>query len=129
MPESLDSIISSLLAPLERSPLLTNPPKLPTETKSAHSFHGGSAAAHDRVHHLLSSGAATSYKDTRNGLLGLDFSTKLSAWLALGCITARQIHHALLEFEEINTKAPRVTERAKTKARLRSDSNYFGGIT
>ena len=42
----------------------------------------------------------TDYKDTRNGLLGQDFSTKLSAWLALGCITARQIHHALVAFEE-----------------------------
>ena len=100
MPESLDATISSLLSPLERSPLLTNPPEYPRGTKSAHDFQGGSAAAHDRVDHLLSSGAATSYKDTRNGLLGLDFSTKLSAWLALGCITARQIHHTLLEFED-----------------------------
>jgi deoxyribodipyrimidine photo-lyase len=41
----------------------------------------------------------TRYKDTRNGLLGTDFSTKLSAWLALGCITARQIHFQLLDFE------------------------------
>lgn len=41
----------------------------------------------------------TQYKDTRNGLLGMDFSTKLSAWLALGCITARQVHHELLAFE------------------------------
>lgn len=100
MPDSLDAIVSSLLSPLERSPLLANPPKYPSGTKSAHSFQGGSAAAHDRVDHLLSSGAATTYKDTRNGLLGLDFSTKVSAWLALGCITARQIHHALLEFED-----------------------------
>jgi deoxyribodipyrimidine photo-lyase len=42
----------------------------------------------------------TRYKDTRNGLLGEDFSTKLSAWLALGCITARQVHWALVAFED-----------------------------
>lgn len=42
----------------------------------------------------------TRYKDSRNGLLGVDFSTKLSAWLALGCMTARQIHAELLRFEE-----------------------------
>ena len=42
----------------------------------------------------------TSYKDTRNGMLGTDFSTKLSAFLALGCITARQIHEYLLAFED-----------------------------
>lgn len=33
-------------------------------------------------------------------MLGADFSTKLSAWLALGCVTARQVHHYLLDFEE-----------------------------
>ena len=33
-------------------------------------------------------------------MLGLDFSTKFSAWLALGCITARQIHSYLLAFED-----------------------------
>lgn len=42
----------------------------------------------------------TRYKDSRNGLLGADFSTKLSAWLALGCITARQVHWALAAFED-----------------------------
>ena len=45
----------------------------------------------------------TAYKDTRNGLLGQDFSTKLSAWLALGCITARQTHTYLLDFENGST--------------------------
>jgi deoxyribodipyrimidine photo-lyase len=46
----------------------------------------------------------TGYKASRNGLLGPDFSTTLSAWLALGCITARQIHHALLNFEDAKTE-------------------------
>lgn len=45
----------------------------------------------------------TAYKETRNGMLGLDFSTKLSAWLALGCITARQVHEYLVNFEEAKT--------------------------
>lgn len=31
------------------------------------------------------------YKDSRNGLLGADYSSKLSPWLATGCVTARQI--------------------------------------
>jgi deoxyribodipyrimidine photo-lyase len=45
----------------------------------------------------------STYKETRNGLLGLDFSTKLSAFLALGCVTSRQIHADLLAFEEGST--------------------------
>jgi len=36
-------------------------------------------------------------------MLGQDFSTKLSAWLALGCITARQVHRYLVDFEEGRT--------------------------
>lgn len=48
----------------------------------------------------MASGAMSIYKDTRNGLLGEDFSSKLSAWLALGCITARQIHSAMLALED-----------------------------
>lgn len=47
----------------------------------------------------------TAYKDTRNGLLGEDFSTKLSAYLALGCISARQIHEELLKLEDGNDEA------------------------
>lgn len=32
------------------------------------------------------------YKDTRNGMLGGDYSSKFSAWLAHGCISPRYIH-------------------------------------
>lgn len=32
------------------------------------------------------------YKETRNGMLGADYSTKFSPWLAHGCISARIIH-------------------------------------
>jgi len=42
----------------------------------------------------------SSYKETRNGMLGLDFSTKLSAYLAHGHVTARQVHAAMVDFEE-----------------------------
>lgn len=42
----------------------------------------------------------SAYAETRNGLLGVDFSTKLSAYLALGCLTARQVHSELVKFED-----------------------------
>lgn len=42
----------------------------------------------------------TTYKDTRNGLLGLDFATKLAGWLSLGCISARQVHWQMIDFED-----------------------------
>jgi deoxyribodipyrimidine photo-lyase len=42
----------------------------------------------------------TNYLATRNGLLGTDFSSKLSGYLAQGCITARQVHKSLSDFED-----------------------------
>ncbi|KAI4204939.1 MAG: hypothetical protein LQ350_000791 [Teloschistes chrysophthalmus] len=103
IPETLEGIIACLQKPLESNLGLTNPPKWPTKAQSAHPFHGGETTGYDRIKHLITSGSMTTYKDTRNGMLGLDFSTKLSAWLALGCITARQIHESLVDFEEGKT--------------------------
>lgn len=61
---------------------------------------GGEHAAMERMAWLIESGAMNSYAETRNGLLGDDFSTRLSAWLALGCITARQVHEKMVAFED-----------------------------
>ncbi|KAL8696981.1 MAG: hypothetical protein Q9224_002520, partial [Gallowayella concinna] len=104
IPDTLEGIISCLNKPLEPSLGLTNPPKYPPKAQSAHPFHGGETTGRERIEHLITSGNMTTYKDTRNGMLGLDFSTKLSAWLALGCITARQVHEYLIDFEEAKTQ-------------------------
>ena len=100
IPSTLEDTISCLYKPLDEKPDLVSGMKWPSEAKSAHPFIGGESTGHERVKHLLSSGSMTTYKDTRNGMIGTDFSTKLSAWLALGCITARQIHFYLLDFED-----------------------------
>ena len=39
------------------------------------------------------------YKTTRNGLIGTDYSTKFSPWLATGAISAAQIYQALQDHE------------------------------
>ena len=39
------------------------------------------------------------YKDTRNGLIGSNYSSKFSAYLALGCISPRYIYHKVQEYE------------------------------
>jgi deoxyribodipyrimidine photo-lyase len=44
------------------------------------------------------------YFDTRNGLLGTAYSTKLSAWLACGCISARYIWQEVQKFEQAVVK-------------------------
>ena len=42
-------------------------------------------------HYLWGTDAARTYFDTRNGMLGPDFSTKFSPWLAAGCLSARRV--------------------------------------
>ncbi|KXS97947.1 hypothetical protein AC578_3395 [Pseudocercospora eumusae] len=100
VPNSLEDVILALHKPLDDSVGISDMPKLPQGAESAHPFIGGSKAGHERVKHLIEFGCMTSYKDTRNGLLGLDFSTKLSAWLALGCVSARQVHWQMVDFED-----------------------------
>lgn len=97
IPTTLSSLITALQSPLHvvLKPAIHHPPN----ARSAHPFLGGETHAHARIRHLISSGTVKTYKSTRNGMLGSDFSTKLSAYLSLGFITARQIHTYLLFFE------------------------------
>ncbi|KAI3320777.1 cryptochrome [Xylariaceae sp. AK1471] len=97
IPVSLEAFEAALLRPIE--------PEVPKvapmdEGKSTHPFRGGEDNALKRLEYLIKSGNASLYKSSRNGLLGIDYSTKLSAYLAQGCITARQIHEELLHFED-----------------------------
>jgi len=102
VPDSLEGVLQALYKPLDASETIPNPPQKHGDFKT-YKFHGGSKAGLDRIRHLIDIGAMTDYKETRNGLLGSDFSTKLSAWLALGSITARQVHWRMIEFEDGKT--------------------------
>ncbi|MFZ6731308.1 DASH family cryptochrome [Undibacterium sp. Ji42W] len=62
-------------------------------------FSGGSTAACAHVKRYLNRKLPHTYKQTRNQLSGLDYSTKFSPWLASGAISARQIFSALKKFE------------------------------
>lgn len=44
------------------------------------------------------------YKKTRNGLIGKDFSSKFSPWLANGSLSARTIYWKIKEFEALHYK-------------------------
>ncbi|KAG5949930.1 hypothetical protein E4U53_005629 [Claviceps sorghi] len=95
---SLEDLCDRLTKPLVN--ILADPPPAPEVIQSSHVFAGGESEAWKRMVHLAKSGALTSYKNTRNGLIGADYSTKLSSYLALGCLTARQIHEELLKLED-----------------------------
>ncbi len=57
-------------------------------------LHGGEMAALVHLAQYLARGLPHSYKRTRNGLMGLDYSSKWSPWLATGALSAR---HALAQ--------------------------------
>ncbi|KAI1457293.1 cryptochrome [Annulohypoxylon moriforme] len=103
VPSSFENFEESLLRPVNE--VLSSAPPFPEGAKSAHPFKGGEDCAHERLEYLIKSGSAYLYKDSRNGLLGSDFSTKLSAYLAQGCITARQVHDRLMVYEDGKDKS------------------------
>ncbi|ELR10573.1 hypothetical protein VC83_00225 [Pseudogymnoascus destructans] len=105
IPNSYEDLESSLLSPISQSPLPTFPLR-PSSMPPSPTLHGGSQAAKSRLLHLLESGAITTYKDTRNDLMGADYSVRLSSYLSQGCITARQIHDSLVSFESGDSNLP-----------------------
>jgi deoxyribodipyrimidine photo-lyase len=63
-------------------------------------FSGGARAGLRQLDYFLQeSHAIASYKETRNQLDGWEFSSKLSPWLAFGCISARQVAEAIHRYE------------------------------
>ncbi len=61
---------------------------------------GGESAGRARLRYYLDeSHHISGYKESRNGMLGADYSSKFSAWLSLGCLSPRQIVHELHSYE------------------------------
>ena len=64
-------------------------------------FEGGETAGLQRlIHYFFETKSISKYKETRNGLIGADYSSKFSAWLALGCLSPREIYFELKKYEE-----------------------------
>jgi len=67
---------------------------------SVHNFLGGERNASAHLKQYLARRLPDSYKETRNQLIGKDYSSKFSPWLALGCISARTIAAELADYEQ-----------------------------
>ncbi len=66
-------------------------------------FTGGRNAGLQRLkHYLWDSRSLSTYKETRNGLLGADYSSKFSPWLASGALSAREIHREVKRYETVH---------------------------
>ena len=62
-------------------------------------FKGTETAALEHLRRYCDRRLPHSYKDTRNHLLGIDYSTKWSPWLSTGALSPRQAWAAIAEFE------------------------------
>ena len=73
--------------------------------RSAFPFKGGEQQALNRIEdYFWQTRKLAVYKKTRNGLTGKNYSSKLSAWLANGGISARTIYWKIKAFEQEETK-------------------------
>ena len=76
-----------------------------THSKSAFPFNGGESNALERLNdYVFQTKKIGFYKKTRNGLIGTDFSSKFSSWLANGSISARTIYWQIKHFEKEHFK-------------------------
>ncbi|MDR9417812.1 DASH family cryptochrome [Gracilimonas sp.] len=77
----------------------------PDDPRAVLNFKGGEDEALKRLQNYFWEGDhLKNYKFTRNGLLGPDYSSKLSPWLANGCISPRRIYWEVKQYEEKRKK-------------------------
>jgi len=72
-----------------------------TDSRTAFPFRGGETQALRRLESYFSETRnLSSYKETRNGLTGTDYSSKFSAWLADGSLSAVTLYHEIKKYEQ-----------------------------
>lgn len=80
-------------------------------TATSTGFRGGETAALARLkEYLWDSDCLKTYKETRNGMLGGNYSSKFSPWLAHGCLSPRTVVAEVSRYE---------------KERVANDSTYW----
>lgn len=100
-------------APINRYPVMPCPPHR----------RGGETVALARLkYYLWDSDLISTYFDTRNGMLGGDYSTKFAPWLAAGCISPRKIHSEC-RTRVLTTCRTRICDHCRT--RVHSVMPYF----
>ena len=66
---------------------------------------GGEAEGLARLqYYLWDSDRIAEYFETRNGMVGGDYSTKFSPWLAAGCLSPRRVYHEVRRYERTRTE-------------------------
>ena len=70
------------------------------DERAAVPFEGGERRALERMEeYIWERDCLREYKKTRNGLVGADYSSKFSAWLARGCLSPRHVYEEVKRYE------------------------------
>ena len=81
------------------------PAAVPLPPGGQPAFRGGEDEARARLHdYFWTKDLLRTYKETRNGMLGLDYSSKFSPWLANGCLSPRYIYEEVRRYEAERTQ-------------------------
>jgi deoxyribodipyrimidine photo-lyase len=94
LPEHLQTLSAEMVDMIGQ--VISSSPPSP----SLHHFVGGEMNACAHLKQYLERRLPDSYKETRNQLIGKDYSSKFSPWLALGGISARTIATELAMYEQ-----------------------------
>lgn len=77
---------------------------IPRDNRAVLDFKGGEDVALQRLQeYFWEKDQLKNYKYTRNGLLGADYSSKFSPWLANGCLSPRRIYWQVKKYEDERT--------------------------
>jgi deoxyribodipyrimidine photo-lyase len=99
---ALPDVFTPFRQAVERAGVLPHPPAAAAAEVSADfdaAGDGSEASALAHVTRYFASAAPQSYKHTRNGLTGTEYSTRLSPWLAVGALSPRTIFQQLKAHE------------------------------
>ena len=96
LPPPPDGIDPGEIPTLERLGLASRVP----DVRRGLAFHGGETRALERLHdYVWDKDRLRTYKETRNGMLNPDDSSKLSPWLAHGCLSPRRVQAEVARYE------------------------------
>ena len=74
---------------------------LEIDQRTAFPFKGGETQVLKRLNeYLFETHLIEKYKETRNGLIGESYSSKLSPWLTVGCISPKTIYYEIKRYEK-----------------------------
>ncbi len=108
-PDQLPALPSELKTPAGTGELPTlselGLEKAAIDPKGVLAFKGGETEAFKRLqHYFWDADRLQAYKETRNEMLGADYSSKFSPWLANGSLSPRQIYAEVQKYERDRKK-------------------------